>query len=124
MKMLSGIAVGLGVALLAASLVWAFLFPASRSWTEEKSKRMDELGSKGHVLVAQLDAAQRRPKMHGGRSAAEIEAEYKQVKAELTELREEFEGKRDAPKNAARFLQWAGILLVAGGALATFASRG
>ena len=124
MKLLSGIAVGLGVALLAASLVWAFLFPASRSWTEEKSQRMSDLGSKAHLLGAQLDAAQRRPKMHGGRSAAELEAEYTQVKAELAELRQEFEGKRDAPKSAARFLQWAGIALVAGGAFATFASRG
>ncbi len=123
MKALTITAIGLGIALLAGSLLWAILFPASRSWTVEKNNRMSDLSVKAHKLGGELDAAQRRPSMHG-RAPSVIEAEYKQASDELTQLREEFESKRDGPKNSARMLQWAGIIFVAVGAFASFASRG
>lgn len=123
MKALTVTAIGLGIALLAGSLVWAFLFPAAKSWTVEKNNRMSELSIKAHKLGGELDAAQRRPSMHS-RGAAEIEAEYKQVTEELTQLRGEFESKRDAPKKSARLLQWVGIVCVAIGAFASYASKG
>jgi hypothetical protein len=104
--------------------VWGVLFPASRSWTVEKNARMSELSEKGHILGGQLDVAKRRPNMHGGRSAAELEAEYKQVTEELTQLREEFESKRDTPKTMASYLRWSGIAFVVAGAIIVFANRG
>jgi hypothetical protein len=122
--MASVIAVCLGVLFLLISLVWGVLFPASRSWTVEKNARMSELSEKGHILGGQLDAAKRRPNMHGGRSAAELEAEYKQVTDELTQLREEFESKRDTPKTMASYLRWSGIAFVVAGAIIVFANRG
>jgi hypothetical protein len=116
-------AVGLGVVLLLTSLVWGLVFPASRGWTEEKSLRMRQLSEKAHVLGGQLQAAMARPNMHGGRSAAELDEEYKQVVAELKQLGDEAEGKIEAPKTAAKILRWSGIAFVAGGALIVFATR-
>ena len=122
MKSLSMIAVVVGVLCLAASLLWAMLFPASSSWTQEKSDRMSELRLKGHSLGGELDNAQRRPSMHG-RKVADIEAEYKKVSEEMTLLREEFEGKRDSPKTMASILRWSGAAFVIAGGLATMAGR-
>ena len=123
MKALSLVAVVLGMLLLIGSVAWGALFPATKSWTNEKSARKSELGFKVRGLQDQLAAAQRKPSMHGGRNAAEIDAELKAATAELETLQAEFENKRDAPKNAARILQWAGIAFVVAGGLAVFANR-
>ena len=124
MKSLSVGALGVGILFLLISLVWGLLFPASRGWTTEKNNRMSELSLKGHLLGGELDAAQRHPSMHAGRSPAEIEAEYKQVSAELTQLREEFEHKLNSPKTMASYLRWSGIAFVIAGAIVVFANRG
>jgi hypothetical protein len=122
--MASVVAVCLGVLFLLVSLVWGVLFPASRSWTVEKNARMSELSEKGHILGGQLDSAKRRPNMHRGPSAAELEVEYKKVSEELAQLREEFENKRDNPKTMASYLRWSGIAFVVAGAIIVFANRG
>jgi hypothetical protein len=123
MKALSPIAVVLGIVLLGASFAWGAIFPATSSWTNEKSEQKSTLGLQVRRLQDELYAAKKKPNMHGGRGAAEIEAELKTATAELDALQAEFEGKLAAPKNASRFLQWAGIAFVAAGAIASFAAR-
>ncbi len=113
----------LGIVLLAISFFWATVAPAGGGWTNEKSERMSELGSRAHVLGGQVEAGRTKPKMHGGRSQAEVEAEHKQVNEELTQLREEFEGKRDRPQTTASLLRWIGVGCVAIGAIAMMATR-
>ena len=81
------VAVVVGLVLLLTSFAWGALFPASASWTEEKSLRMSELKGRAHVLVTQVAAAKEKPTMHGGSNAAELEAEFEQVKAELRAAR-------------------------------------
>ncbi len=83
---------------------------------------MSELSLQAHKLGGELDTAQRRPSMHG-RSASVIEAEYKKVTDELTQLREEFESKRDRPKTMASILRWSGIAFIVAGGLVVFATR-
>lgn len=117
-------AVVLGVLLLLASFVWALAFPASSGWTEAKSLRMRELSAKAHLLGGQVEAAKSKPNMHGGRNAAELAAEYQQVKAELAQLGEEADGKIKAPETAARILRWSGIAFVLAGGMVVLASRG
>jgi uncharacterized protein YjeT (DUF2065 family) len=124
MKALSLVAVVLGIVLLIGSVAWGTLFPATSSWTNEKFEQKSQLGIEVRRLQDELYAAQKKPSMHGGRGAPEIEAELKTKTAQLDELQAEFEGKRDAPKNASRILQIAGIAFVAAGALATFAAKG
>jgi hypothetical protein len=123
MKSISLIAVVLGLVLLVGSATWAILFPATNSWTQDRNERMSELSRKAHNLGGELDTAQRRPSMHS-RSAADIEAEYNQVKEELAQLRGEFESKRDGPKTMATILRWTGIACVAVGAFVSYANRG
>lgn len=123
MKGLSLVAVILGVVLLIGSVAWGAFFPATKSWTNEKFEQKAQLGIQVRRLQDELIVAQKKPSMHGGRNAAEIDAELKTASAELATLQAEFEGKRDAPQNASRILQWAGIAFVAAGALATFANK-
>jgi hypothetical protein len=122
MKSLSVVAVALGLLFLVVSVLWGVLFPPASSWTVEKNDRMSELSLKGHALSGELDAARRRPSMHG-KSADQIEAEYKQVSEELKQLREDFESKRDSPKTMAKYLRWSGIAFVIAGAIIVFANR-
>lgn len=117
-------AVAIGVVLLLTSFVWALVFPASSGWTEEKSLRMRELSEKAHVLGGQVEAANAKPTMHGGKNAAELQAEYDQIKAELKQLGEEADGKIEAPKTAAAILRYAGIAFALAGGLVIFANRG
>jgi hypothetical protein len=99
------------------------MFPASRDWTEEKSARLRELSGRAHVLSGEVVSANTKPNMHGGRSAAELEEEFKNVKAELKQLGEEAEGKIKAPKTAAQILRWSGAAFIVAGALVVFAKR-
>jgi hypothetical protein len=123
MKALPVIAVGVGAALLAVSFLWVTLFPATSAWTDEKSERMSDLGVQAHKLVGQLEIAKTTPSMHGGRSAAEIDAEFKQVNSELAQLRDELQGKVDGPRSIARIFRWAGVVCLAIGAVIMMASR-
>jgi hypothetical protein len=120
---LPGIIVAVGIVLLLVSAIWAVMFPPSRTWTDEKGARMAELSAQAHALGFELVAAQ-KPTMHKGRSLPEVKAEYDQVNAELTSLREELEGKVAAPTRATTILRWSGIAFVVAGGLIVFASRG
>jgi hypothetical protein len=123
MKSISLAAVVVGVVLLLCSFTWGMIFSSKGAWTAEQDARMGELGRKGHVLGGELDAAQRKPSMHA-RSAADIEAEYNQVKEEMAQMRAQFEGVRDGPKTIATILRWAGVACVAVGAFASYSNRG
>ena len=122
MKSLPIIAICAGLFLLLVSVSWSSIFPAEKNWTVEKDTQMSDLGVKAHKLGGELDAAKRRPSMHG-RSAADIEAEYKQTTDQLAQLREEFESARDRPDTIATILRWVGVACVAVGAGVNFAKR-
>ncbi len=122
MKSLSVIAVAVGIVCLAGSLLWAVLFPATRSWTEEKNTRMSDLGVQVHKLGGELDAAKRRPSMHG-RKVADIQAEYTKAREEHAQLKAEFNGSINRPKTAATVLRWSGIAFIVAGGLVVFATR-
>jgi uncharacterized coiled-coil DUF342 family protein len=98
------------------------MFPASSSWPQEKNERMSELSRKAHNLGGEVDVARRRPSMHG-RNPAELEAEYKQVTEELTQLREEFQGKQSRPKTMSSIMRWSGVAFIIAGGLIVFAQK-
>ncbi len=118
------VAVVVGLLLLIGSGLWGFLFPASLSWTEEKSQRMSELGDKAFGLLGEVNAARNRRSLHTGRDPGETLAAYKQATAELEQLRAEFENTRDSPKTAAFFLRWSGIACIVVGAVVVWSNRG
>jgi uncharacterized protein with NRDE domain len=73
--------------------------------------------------VAQVAAAKEKPSMHGGSNAAELEAEFEKVKAELKQLADELDGKIESPKTTATILRYAGIAFVVAGGLVVYASK-
>lgn len=121
--MLPAGAVVLGVLLLMASLIWGLVFPASSGWTDEKSVQLRELRNRAHLLGGQVADAEGSPSMHKGANAAELKAEYEQVKVELKQLGNELEGKINSPKTAASILRYAGIAFVVAGGLVVYAGK-
>jgi len=116
-------AVVLGCVLLAMSLLWGLLFPASASWTPEKSEQLTALGNRATEIQLQLDKAQTRPSMHSGLNPAELKSELEKVSAEYKVLYDEFSGITKAPKSSSRFLKWAGIAFVVAGGLVVYTTR-
>lgn len=117
------ILVGLGAALLLLGFLWTLIFPASRTWTEEKSNRMTALQNDAHKLLYLVDQAKTRPRP-GGPTPLEAQANFDKAKAELDELKAEFEATRDSPKTAGTYLRWAGTALVLCGGFVTMMASG
>jgi hypothetical protein len=122
-SVLPAAAVAVGIVLLGVSLVWAMLFPASRGWTEEKSRRLTDLGNQATEIQLQLGQSRTRPSMHSGVNPAELPEKLEKVNAEYKALYEEFRTATERPKSASRYLKWSGIAFVVAGALIVFATR-
>ena len=118
------VALGLGIPLVLLSLLWSTIFPASNSWTEEKSQRMTEVSQKARQLMYKVVQAEKYNDIKSGENAAEINEQYRAAKKELEQLQGEFENQRDKPSTIASYLRWVGIALVVVGAGANFVSRG
>lgn len=103
----------LGIALVVLSLAWAVIFPPTRTWTNEKSRRLAELGSETNRLKFAIVQARHQPSMHSGENPAELQAQYDQVREEYDQLHAEFESARDTPQTVATVLRWSGMALVA-----------
>ncbi|MEM8946343.1 MAG: hypothetical protein AAGD11_14320 [Planctomycetota bacterium] len=122
-EMLPSAAVGVGVFLLLAGLLWSSVFPASNAWTDEKAQRMSELTGKVHKLLFKSVAAKEQRGKGRGVNPTEAKAEYDQAKAELEKLRTEFESARDNPKTAGNYLRYAGTGLVLLGGFGVMLAR-
>lgn len=120
---LSTAAVVLGIVLLVGSAMWGSLFPATRTWTAEKSEQLAELGSETNRLKFAMIEAQQSPSMHSGKNAAEIKQQYEEARARYDELYREFENAKESPQTASAILRWSGIAFIAAGGLAVFATR-
>jgi hypothetical protein len=116
-------AVALGCLLLAVSFLWSIVFPASASWTPEKSEQLTALGNRATEIQLQLGKAQTRPSMHSGKNPAELKSELDKVEAEYKALYNEFAGATKAPESSSRFLRWAGIAFVVAGGVVVYATR-
>ena len=115
--------IALGLLLLVASLLWSTLFPATNSWTEEKSVRLTELGNHATEIRLQLIKAQQRPSMHSGQSAAELQDQFNKIDAEYKTLYDEFHNASESPKTISTALKWTGIGLTLLGGIAVLATR-
>lgn len=122
-SLLPVILVGLGIALLALSFLWTILFPASRSWNEEKSARLTELQRKAHKLLYVADQAKTRPRL-GGPTPTEAQANFDKAMEELDALKAEFEATRDSPKTSGTYLRYTGTALVLLGGFSVMMARG
>jgi hypothetical protein len=114
-------ALGLGFGLLALSLLWTTLFPATASWTPEKASRMSEISNQLNDLSAKLYAAQKRTL--GGPDAGAMRAEYDRLMAEHGQLKVDFKTVSERPTTIARLLKWAGLSLATVGVIGWFAAK-
>jgi len=124
MKSIPIAAIVLGILLLVVSVAWGLLFPPTRSWNDEKSQRLSELGSETNRLKFALVQSQHNPSVHAGQNPAEVKLEYDKVRQEYDLLHQEFLSAQDTPKTVAAVLRWAGIVLVVAGAVLFYANQG
>ena len=113
---------GLGSLLLVLGLLWGVLFPAERTWTEEKSQQMTALQNEAHKLLFLAERAKTRPQP-GGPTPSEAQAKFEAAKAELDALKAEFEGVRDSPQSTGSTLRWVGTGMVLLGGFALMLGR-
>ena len=123
MKSIPLAVIALGLLLVVASVVWEQLFPPTRIWSDEKSEQLAELGSETNRLKFALVQSQQNPSIHGGQNPAEVKRAYEKARQEYDLLHQEFLSARDRPKTMAAMLSWAGIVLVAAGAVWFYANQ-
>ena len=109
MKTAAPVAIGLGILLLALSILWPILFPPTRTWTDEKSRRLKELSGKVQYAMGKLELAQSRPNMTGGENPAELKKKADEMMSELKVLQDEFSSAKDSPETISTILKWSGI---------------
>jgi hypothetical protein len=113
-------AIGLGLLLLMLSGLWATLFPAKASWTEEKADRWREVKSQIYNLSFTINRPNR---MHGGQDAGAAMAEYKALQKENDELTAEFESAAARPNTVSKLLKWTGIALTVIGVIGWYSVK-
>ena len=84
-------AISLGVILVAVSLVWGIIFPATNQWTPEHAKEMSQLSDEVHLLMFKAAQAKEHPNQVKTGNPAEIVAEYEQKKKQLELLKKDLE---------------------------------
>ena len=117
-------AILLGIALMLASATWGLMFPPTRTWTEEKSEQLSDLGREANLLSFGIVQAKNNPSMHGGQNPAELQKQYDEVRVKYDVLHQEFLNASERPQEIVAMLRWSGIALVGVGAVLTFVARG
>jgi hypothetical protein len=106
-----------GGLLFVLSLLWGFVFPAERAWTQEKSSRMSALSSRAHTLHVKVKLGERNPAAFGDEEPGQVRKEYKDVTEELASLKQDFQSAQRAPKTMAGVLRWSGLIVGIAGLL-------
>jgi len=116
-------AIGLGLVLLLLSVLWPVLFPATRTWTDEKSRRLKELSGKTQYAVGKLEYAKSKPNMLGGESPAVLQQKADELMQELEGLQNEFASAKDSPQTISTVLKWSGVGTMALGVIGYLATK-
>jgi hypothetical protein len=114
-------ALGMGFLLVALSLLWTTLFPATASWTPDKASRMSEISGALNDLSAKLYAAQKRTL--GGPDPGALKAEYDRLLAEHQQLKVDFETISERPNTIAQVFKWVGLSLAVVGVIGWYAAK-
>lgn len=131
-------AIGLGLVLLFAAMIWPKLMGPGRVWTEQQAQEHSQAAARMHELVhanhAHQEAASHQGytpgHTHSGAHAPGGEQDAAAVAAELEVATERYEKSRDALASAkslrsgpATFMKWAGVLLMTLGVAGYFVQR-
>jgi hypothetical protein len=111
----------MGFVLLILSSLWASLFPATSTWTEEKSLRSTEVKTRLSNIGPIVNGTAQS--MHRGPDPATLKAEFDALVKENQQLDAEFESATIRPQTASRMLKWSGIALAAVGLIGWYALK-
>lgn len=109
--------------MMICSVIWPVLFPATRTWTDEKSRRLKELSGKTQFLMGKIEYAKSNPSMTRGENPAEMKQRADKMMAELKTLQDEFSGAVDSPKTVSTVLKWSGVGVMALGVVGYLATK-
>ena len=123
MKIFPLAAIGIGLILLVGSGLWPVLFPATRTWTDEKSRRLKELAAQEQLLLGKLEIAQHRPKMTGGQNPAMMKEQADEIRTEREALQAELTAATTGPEKMSSMLKWSGIVVLALGIVGHLATK-
>jgi hypothetical protein len=113
-------AIVIGFALLVLSSIWTGLFPATSTWTPEKSQRSAEVKDRLNNLSFLLNRPQ---SMHRGADPGPLKAEFDQLLKENEQLNADFQAAADRPNTVAKILKWSGISFAVVGLIGWYATR-
>lgn len=114
---------GLGVLLLILSGAWTTLFPATSSWTPERSTEWTKIKDRLHTLSFIVGITAANPSMHSGPDPAEAKKEYDELRVKHEALSAEFYSIHDRPYTIAKILKWSGIALALVGIVCIYAAN-
>lgn len=123
MKAIAPVAIALGFLLVVVSLIWPMLFPATRTWTDEKSRRLKELSAKAQYAMGKLEMAQSKPSMSSGENPAILKRKADEMKKELKVLQEEFTSAKESPQTMSTIFKWSGIGVMLAGIVGYVATK-
>jgi hypothetical protein len=114
---------GTGLLLLLLSGLWTTLFPATSSWTPEKSVEWTKIKDRLHTLSFIVGSSPPVVSMHSGPETGDAKVEYEQLKAKHEALTAEFTTIHDRPLIIAKFLKWSGISLALVGVIGLYVAN-
>lgn len=123
MKAIPPAAIGIGFLLLVASALWPVLFPATRTWTDEKSRRLKEIGAEEQALVGKIEYLQHRPSMTSGENPAVMKEKADKLREEREALQADLTAATEGPAQASAFLKWTGITVLVLGVIGHLATK-
>ena len=123
MKNISLGILGTGLLLLLLSGLWTTLFPATSSWTPEKSLEWTKVKDRLHTLGFIVGSSPPVVSMHSGPETGDAKVEYEQLKAEHAAFTAEFTSVHDRPIIIAKILKWSGISLAVVGVIGLYVAN-
>ena len=108
---------GIGVFLLLLSTLWASLFPATSTWTDEKAIRSADVKAK----MAYLGAIVNSPNPRSAADQQKAKAEFDALVAENKQLNDEFTSAAETPQTVSKIMKWSGISLAIIGIIGWYA---
>lgn len=114
---------GVGLLLLAVSVLWSALSIGSSAWSPEKGQRWTEVKDRIHNLSFMINGPPNRLSKRGGPDMAALKQEYDALKKENEELKVQFESAYNSPRTASSVLKWTGISLAGLGIVGWLAVR-
>jgi len=107
----------IGLLFVGLSGVWSSLFPATRSWTPEKSQRLGQVKDR----ITNISFIINNP--NNTKDTSALKSELEKLTQEDQQLSAEFNSAASRPNTVSKFLKWTGISLAIVGIFGWYATN-